>query len=217
MTTDGPPIGEPAGQDSAPVPAEGTYDFATRTWSWSPEMYELLGLRDDGRDPSELVYERMFPSDRPTVEGVLARAIEDAGPFAGQYRLRGDDGRERSIAFVGDVERTADGRPALLRGLAFDVSASARLASSEAVAAATADRAAIEQVKGALMFTYGLDADAAFGLLSRYSQRANVKVSTVARRVAELLAAQDEPGTEHALLRTLDQALHGEGGVADAG
>lgn len=170
-------------------------------------MYSLVGVRDVGGDPSVLVFERMHPSDRPVVAQVLERAVHDPGPFAGQYRLRDDQGRERTIAFVGDVLRDAAGEPSALRGVAFDVSRASRQVSAEAVAAATADRAAIEQVKGAVMFAYGLDADAAFGLLSRYSQRGNVKLATIASRVTGLLATQTEPGTERSLLQVLEQAL----------
>ncbi|QKE85011.1 PAS and ANTAR domain-containing protein [Arthrobacter sp. NEB 688] len=198
--------GVPAGQGGA-VFAEATFDIASGRWSWSPEMYSLIGVRDVGGDPSVLVFERMHPSDRPVVAQVLEQAVRDPGPFAGQYRLRDDEGRERTIAFVGDVLRDAAGEPTALRGVAFDVSRASRQVSAEAVAAATADRAAIEQVKGAVMFAYGLDPDAAFGLLSRYSQRGNVKLATIASRVTGLLATQTEPGTERSLLQVLEQAL----------
>lgn len=200
-----------------PLFAAGSYEYASGRWTWQPEMYPLLGLRDDGQDPATLVFERMNPSDRAVVQETLQRAIEAGSPFAGQYRLRDDAGRERAIAFVGDADRDEHGTPVRLTGLAFDVSHATRQAASEAVAAATADRAAIEQVKGALMFTYGLDADAAFGILSRYSQRANVRLAVLAGRVAALLALQDEPGTERSMLRVLEEAVRPGGGVADAG
>ena len=48
-------------------------------------------------------------------------------------------------------------------------------------------RPAIEQAKGALMVSYGLDADDAFLLLRRYSQHVNVKLRDVARAVVEAL------------------------------
>ncbi|NHA67749.1 PAS and ANTAR domain-containing protein [Phycicoccus flavus] len=225
MTTSDPTRGDQPRPDPVPTFGEGFYEYATGRWSWSPEMFTLLGVVDDGRPVEEQVYERMHPSDRATVAESLARSIEDGGPFAGQYRIRDDEGRERSVAFVGDVERDAsgasrlgvDGRPVRLRGVAFDVSRAARQAASEAVTAATADRAAIEQVKGALMFEYGLDADAAFGLLSRYSQRGNVKLAVVARRVADLLGRQTEPGTERSLLQILEWALASHDDVAETG
>lgn len=199
--------GDSAGQDPAPTVGEIVYDYGTGHWSWSPDMYAVLGVGDDGRPPDALLSERMYPTDRAAVLDSLERAVRTGGAFAGQYRIRDDGGRERSVAFVGDVENDDDGRPVRLRGLGFDVSRAARVAATEAVAAATADRAAIEQVKGALMFAYGLDEQAAFGLLSRYSQRGNVKLGVVARRVADLLADQGEPGTEQSLLRVLEHAL----------
>jgi hypothetical protein len=54
-------------------------------------------------------------------------------------------------------------------------------------------RPAIEQAKGALMISYGLDADRAFQLLRSYSQRTNVKLRDVARNVVEALVDRDLP------------------------
>lgn len=200
-------VGNSAGQEISPLSADGWYDFGRGRWEWSPRMYRVLGLRDTGQDPSLLVFERMHPADRAGVQETLERAVRDPGPFSGQYRLRDDEGAERTISFVGDVERDDAGEPVRLLGIAFDVSRASRLAADEAVAAATLDRAAIEQVKGALMFTYGIDAEAAFGLLVRYSQRGNVKLAVVARRVAALLADQSGPGSEQSMLRVLEAAL----------
>jgi hypothetical protein len=54
-------------------------------------------------------------------------------------------------------------------------------------------RPAIEQAKGALMVSYGLDADDAFLLLRRYSQHVNVKLRDVARAVVEALPHRSLP------------------------
>jgi len=66
--------------------------------------------------------------------------------------------------------RTADGRQAQI---------------TEAVAAITEQRAVIEQAKGMLMFIYGIDADAAFGLLRRQSQNHNIKLRLIAEQIAK--------------------------------
>ena len=187
--------------------AKATYSFAEGRWVWSPGMYVLLGLRDDGTDPYTLIFERMHASDRARIERTVADAVERPGPFAGQYRMFDSSGRERSIAFVGDVE-PATGTSERLSAMVFDVSAAARLASTEAVTAATADRAAIEQVKGALMYAYGIDADAAFALLVQLSQARNVKVVLLAARVAALLTPDPASGGERSLLDLLDRAAH---------
>jgi hypothetical protein len=50
-------------------------------------------------------------------------------------------------------------------------------------------RAVIDQVKGVLMFVYGIDADAAFGLLQWQSQQHNVKLRLLAEQVLKDFAA----------------------------
>ena len=192
---------------------EGVYDYATDAWSWSDDMYAVVGLAPDTGDPSPRVFERMHPDDRDRVRSLLDTAIAAGGPISGQYRVRDDRGRERVIAFVGDGERDEHGTPVRLRGLAFDVTDGVRQVANEAVQAATADRAAIEQVKGALMFAYGIDDAAAFGILSRYSQRANVKVAVLARRAVAGLARRPDAGGDVAgvsMLQLLDAASWGE-------
>ena len=47
------------------------------------------------------------------------------------------------------------------------------------------NRAAIEQTKGMLMLTYGLDEDDAFNLLRWLSQEANVKLRLLAEQISE--------------------------------
>jgi ANTAR domain len=63
----------------------------------------------------------------------------------------------------------------------------------EAMELMSQSRPAIEQAKGALMISYGLDADRAFQLLRSYSQRTNVKLRDVARNVVEALVDRDLP------------------------
>jgi AmiR/NasT family two-component response regulator len=46
-------------------------------------------------------------------------------------------------------------------------------------------RALIEQAKGALMFVYGIDADAAFGILRKQSQDHNVKLRLIAEQMSK--------------------------------
>lgn len=190
-----------------PVYGECSYDFATGSWWWSPDIYAVTGLVPDGRNPDVQVFEAMHPADRPGIEQRLAHTLEHALPMSGQYRLADSRGTERVIAFVGDIEHGEDGEPVRLLGRAFDVSAPAREHASQAVTAATADRAAIEQAKGALMFAYGVDATAAFGLLSRFSQQSNVKLSVLAQRVvASMTEQRDRPG-EATMLELLDDVV----------
>ena len=54
-------------------------------------------------------------------------------------------------------------------------------------------RAVIEQAKGMLMIVYGIDAEAAFGILRWQSQQHNVKLRLVAERVAKGFLEVSEP------------------------
>jgi transcriptional regulator with GAF, ATPase, and Fis domain len=60
-------------------------------------------------------------------------------------------------------------------------------------------RAVIEQAKGILMGAQGCGQDAAFEMLVRASQRENVKLREVARRLVEATAARGQAGTDGAM------------------
>lgn len=60
---------------------------------------------------------------------------------------------------------------------------------TDAVLAITERRAVIEQAKGMLMLTCGIDADAAFALLRHQSQHHNVKLRVIAEQVTTDLRA----------------------------
>jgi hypothetical protein len=197
-----------------PTVGTGTYDYATARWTWDDDMYAILGLEPGAGDAAEMAFARMHPDDVERMTRVMVEAVESAGPFAGQYRIRDGRGRERSIAFVGDSVRDDDGNPVRLVGRGFDVTEDVRRSETAAVDAATRDRAAIEQLKGALMWSHGLDADTAFGVLSKWSQRGNVRLGTLARRAVDSMADPTHPGTRRAsLIDVLDAAVAAEGGV----
>ena len=65
------------------------------------------------------------------------------------------------------------------------------------MAASAEHRAAIEQAKGALMLTFGVEEDGAFELLRAYSSRHNIKLAEVAHRIVAGLCdpafSRDEP------------------------
>jgi hypothetical protein len=54
-------------------------------------------------------------------------------------------------------------------------------------------RAVIEQAKGALMLRYGLDQDAAFAVLKRWSQDSNIKLHTIADTLINSVCRDDPP------------------------
>src|SRR6185436_3919817 len=62
-----------------------------------------------------------------------------------------------------------------------DIQAATRMA----VELSAENRATIEQAKGALMITYGLDEDEAFALLRWHSQHSNIKLRDIATAITD--------------------------------
>jgi len=79
---------------------------------------------------------------------------------------------------------------------------------AEAVHRLAVTQPAIEQAKGMLMAYYGIDADAAFDLLSRWSSERHVKVRDLSRMVVERGSTPD-PRPFGALRRVLEQGESG--------
>ena len=65
-----------------------------------------------------------------------------------------------------------------------------------AVEQSAGGRAAIEQAKGALMITYGLDEDEAFALLRWHSQHTNIKLRDIAAGITDRTNDPDIAGLE---------------------
>ena len=84
---------------------------------------------------------------------------------------------------------------------------------TDVVMAITERRAIIEQAKGMLMLTYGIDADAAFALLRHQSQHHNVRLRLIAEQITKdllALAASTSPASRlgvEGVLRTVHQRI----------
>ena len=71
---------------------------------------------------------------------------------------------------------------------------------------AMASRATIQQAKGALMLVYGLDAEAAFSLLSWQSQRSNIKLRDLAERLVAVVGG--DAYASAAIRQRLDEIVY---------
>ena len=106
----------------------------------------------------------------------------DAGAGGNGDQVRGDR----------DIDDT---QTVVIHGFMVDVTPGSRADTTIALESALVHRAAIEQVKGMVMLTHQLDADAAFELLVGHSMITNTKlttiVATVLDRVARRSAAEE--------------------------
>jgi ANTAR domain len=188
-------------------------DPGSGCWSWSDAAYEIFGYPAGSVTPSwSLIISHIPAADRAVAQAAYELARTCVGPFSWSHRIHVGDAM-RSILMLGETS-ASDGRnsPAALRsskqsdhhhgvadlylaGYVIDLTVlrveGARGAANDAVQNSAQHRAVIEQAKGVLMLTFGLNADAAFALLVWHSQRSNRKVHAIA---ADLLAHLHEDG-----------------------
>ena len=184
-------------------PAAGTraagrfrHDLRTGRWSWSPEMFAVLGLDPGTTDPGvEALVAWQHPDDRVrTLAAVTAAGRGRA--FA--VEVRAEDG-QRAVVLVGEPEFDDEGRVAAVEGLCADITAGRPPGSDGARAqalatevgqlrAAMASRAVIEQAKGILMLLTSCRDQTAFDLLGHISSHTHRKIRDVARAITESAA-----------------------------
>lgn len=176
------------------------YDVGRGHWSWSAGLRALHGLGPAGEPTTELMLDRMVEEDRAVVLERFDAHLRSLGPFSCVYRMRDPDDHVRRLIFVGRGEGRGEGPEGaveVLSGFVVDLTEPWQDNARVAVAASVEHRAAIEQAKGALMLSFGIEEDAAFGLLRAYSNQHNVKLAVVAERIVAGLSApefsRDEP------------------------
>ena len=196
-------------------------------WSWSDAAYEIFGYPAGSVTPSwSLIISHIPAEDRAVAQAAYDLASTRVGPFSWSHRIQVGDAT-RSILMLGETSASDGGDSAAalqssersdhhrgvadlcLAGYVIDLTVlrveGARGAANDAVQSSARHRAVIEQAKGVLMLTFGLNADAAFALLVWHSQRSNRKVHAIA---ADLVAHLHEDGLSRNGLRlAMDRIL----------
>lgn len=177
-------------------------DVATGALDWAPELSRRFRL-SPGEAPS---WERMaalcHPDDAAEVAAAVSACVRDGTPVAALHRVRACDvgapDEWRWVVLGLTAIRSPDGAIERLIGRLLDVTNRQQRALAEwanAIVDRTLDsRAVIDQAKGALMLTYGLDAEAAFRLLVWQSKQTNVRVRELAERLVG--ATRGDNGTD---------------------
>src|SRR3954452_5419044 len=196
----------------------GRFQFtpAAGRWWWSDELFRIHGMEPGEVVPTtDLFLSHVHPADRSTV----AHALEvEAGPEASscEYRLVDLSGTERHVTLA--VAGSRPEQPTSTSGFVVD---STRLR-EEAIASRVNDQlttaleshAVIDQAKGVLMLTYGVDSDAAFAMMRTSSQQHNVRLRTLASHiVAAVRGGLDESARsriDEVVSAVLSQAAPGQ-------
>lgn len=179
--------------ESPSVTGRFTFTSVLDRWAWSDGMFTLHGMEPGEVVPTGVLFLRhVHPEDRPAVE----RAIEASKTEASgcEYRLVELDGTVRTVVLT--VSADSDGTTT---GHVLDVTTSRNKAVAavvnEQLALALESRAVIDQAKGVVMSTFGIDSETAFRCLVLISQHRNVRVRVVAEKVlaaASLAGGEDE-------------------------
>jgi hypothetical protein len=178
----------------------GRYVYHVREdrWWWSDSMYRIHGFEPGEVRPStDVVLAHKHPDDAAASREVILRILDTGEPFSCYHRIVDARRRVRNVVAVADAVQDGNGMVTDLHGYLVDLTESRHRDTAEranaAVRGAIAHRVVIEQAKGAIMFAYGIDADAAFSILAACSQEANLKVNQLARRLMEVNTAASVP------------------------
>jgi PAS domain S-box-containing protein len=162
------------------------YRYDDGAWTWSDTVARMHGYEPGEIEPTtEIVLSHKHPDDLARVKALLQQS---SSPFSSRHRIRTTTGEIRNVVVVGDPVTDADGRTVATRGFYIDITESFHTDLQQSISdhldIIVSHREVIEQAKGMLMLTYQISADAAFGLLRWRSQELNVKLSTIAERLA---------------------------------
>ena len=168
------------------------HDAATDAWSWSPEMFAVLGLDPDTTEPGpEALVRNVVAADRIRTLEALA-AVRAGRAFAMEVRTEW----QRAVVLLGEPDVDPVGRVVAVEGVCAELtdghgpgSVIGRVQELETeveqLRAAMANRAVIEQAKGILMLLTSCRDQTAFDLLGHISSHTHRKVRDVARAITE--------------------------------
>ena len=158
------------------------------TWDTLADgLYRLYGYQPASVEPTlERFLQHKDPRDRAQIDLVFDQALQEGGPFSCHHRIIDAAGVHKTVVVIGFGHRdVADTHTDVMQGFLVEVSSGADPESEAALQSLLLSRAAIEQVKGALMLVHGITADAAFNLLRGYSQVYNKKLAVIVAAALE--------------------------------
>jgi PAS domain S-box-containing protein len=191
--TDESSAATPAARETSQRVGWFRFYFDDDRWEWSPEVQRMHGYAPGSVNPTtRLVLSHKHPDDYGHVADTLAEVRRTHSAFSSRHRIQDTQGRERHVVVVGDQLYGDSGTVIGTHGFYVDVTPSEKERQQElsaAVAEISENRAAIEQAKGMLMMTYGIDAPTAFELLKWRSQQNNAKLRVLAEQLVTDFAA----------------------------
>ena len=145
--------------------------FADERWEWSAEVAQIHGYQPGTVTPTtQLVLSHKHPDDYKYIAATLDDIRRTHKPLSTRHRIITVQGQTRDIVIIGERLHDDDtGEVIGTQGFYLDVTPTneeRQESISQALIEIAANRAAIEQVKGVLMYIYGIGPAAAFDLLT---------------------------------------------------
>jgi hypothetical protein len=186
------------------------YNVVDGSWWWSDDLYRIHGFDPGDVVPTtDLLVAHKHPEDAAVATAIILNAFTSGEPFALWHRIIDARMRTRFVVSVGEGVHDEDGNLLEVRGYMVDVTGSKRSQTArdidEAVRRSAESRGTIEQAKGVIMATLGVDADNAFALLKRSSQNANVKLRELAHTLVAALEVVRQDGLD--VRKTVEHVL----------
>lgn len=174
--------------------------FVDQRWEWSDEVARMHGYEPGAVQPTtELLMSHKHPDDRAHVQDVLDFALQSGEPFSSRHRFIDTAGVVHDAIVVADRMHDENGTVLGTAGHYIDLTDSFDEARQEVLDEALPDlfenRAAIEQIKGVLMYVYRVSAEQAFRVLQWRSQETNIKVRALARQLLEEITTLESPSS----------------------
>ncbi|GBE66352.1 putative transcription antitermination regulator [Mycobacterium sp. MFM001] len=191
--------------------------FDDQRWEWSEQVQRMHGYEPGTVTPTtELVLSHKHPDDRRQVAATIDNILHTRLPFSTRHRILDTGGTVHHVVVVGDQLIGERGAVIGTHGYYVDITPTSDRTGEDFITAKVAEitgqRSIIEQAKGMLMLVYGIDADAAFGLLKWRSQESNIKLRLLAQQVAADFCAASRDGIpsrsmfDHLLLTAHERA-----------
>lgn len=97
-------------------------DLASRSWWWSPDLWELLGYPSIGKAPTtDLLLGHLPESARSSVQEALIATASSGIAFTWSGQACRLDGASREVTVFGEREDDEDGRPTAVTGFVLDL------------------------------------------------------------------------------------------------
>lgn len=96
-------------------------DFTTNKQTWSESCVALLGFPSLSSPSWDDFLEAVHPEDRENVLAAIRAHIENSTKYDVEYRITYNNGDIRWMRSVGELEKSLDGKPLVMRGIVQDV------------------------------------------------------------------------------------------------